>query len=94
MVGSKKSYWSKYRKLESTEDANLPITIKDLCNQIKCLKNWKLELSDKVHNFENKHLILFKKRQYSNYIRSAYEVLLGIGGIISAFQIALKKKFC
>lgn len=38
-------------------------------------------------------MILFKKRQYSNYIRSAYEVLLGIGGIISAFQIALRRNF-
>ena len=55
--------------------------IKDLDDQIKCLKNEKLELSDKMHDFENNYLMLFKKGQHWNDIRSAYEDLVCIGGV-------------
>ena len=57
----KESYWStKCRKLEITKDVTFSTKIKDLHDQIKFLKNEKLELSDKVHDFENNCLILFK----------------------------------
>ena len=76
------SYWSiKCRKLENTKDVTLFTKIKDLHNQIKCLKDEKLELSDKVHDSENNCLMLFKKGQYWNDIRSAYEDLLCIGSV-------------
>ena len=55
--------------------------IEDLDDQIKCLKNEKLELSDRVHDFENNCLMLFKNGQYWNDIRSTYEDLLCIGGV-------------
>ena len=58
----KRSYWStNCRKLGITEDVTLPTKIK--ISTIKCLKNKKLELSDKVQNFGNNPLTLFKKRQ-------------------------------
>ena len=61
----KGSYWStKCSKLEFTKDLTLSTKIKDLDDQIKCLKNKKLELSDKEHDFENICLVLFKKGQY------------------------------
>ena len=61
----KGSYWStKCRKFEITKDVTLSTKINDLDDQIKCLKNENLELSDKVHDFENNHLMLFKKGQY------------------------------
>ena len=66
-----------------TEDVTLTTKIKDLHNQIKCL-------SENVPNFKKIHLTLFEKGQYSNYIRSAYEYLFCIGGIIRLFQIALR----
>ena len=37
--------------------------------------------SGKVHDFENNCLMLFKKGQYWNDIRSAYEDLLCIGSL-------------
>ena len=50
-----KNNWQKI-----TKDVTLCTKIKDLHhNQIKCLKNEKLELSDKVHDFENNCLMLF-----------------------------------
>ena len=50
----KGSYWStKCRKLEITKDVTLSTKMKDLHDQIKCLKNEKLELNDKVHGFKN-----------------------------------------
>ena len=55
--------------------------IKDLHDQVKCLKDEKLELSGKVHDSENNRLMLFKKGQYWNDIRSACEDLLCIGGV-------------
>ena len=62
-------------KFEFTKDVSLPTKIKDVDDQIKCLKNEKLELSDKVHDFENNSSMLFKKGQYWNDIRSAYYML-------------------
>ena len=39
-IKKKRSYWStKCRKLESTEDVTLRTKLKDLYDQIKCLKN-------------------------------------------------------
>ena len=69
---------SNWRKI--TKDT-LCTKIKDFHNQIKCLKNEKLELSDKVHDFENNYLMLFKKGQYWNDVRSAYEDLLCTGSV-------------
>ena len=75
----KGSYLStKCRKLKITTDVTLSTKMKDLHDQIKCLKNGKLKLSDKVYDFENNCLMLFKKGQYWNDIRSAYEDLLCI----------------
>ena len=56
---SKKSNLSNWRKI--TKVITLHTKIKDLHDQIKCLKNGKLELSDKVHDFENNCLMVFKK---------------------------------
>ena len=56
---SKKSNLSNWRKI--TKGITLHTKIKDLHDQIKCLKNGKLELSDKVHDFENNCLMVFKK---------------------------------
>ena len=39
-----------------TKDVTLYTKIKDSQDQIKCLKNEKLELSDKVHDFENTYI--------------------------------------
>ena len=64
-----------------TKDVTLCTKTKDLHDQINCLKNKKLELRDKVHDFENDCLMLFKKGQYWNDIRSAYEDLLCIGSV-------------
>ena len=65
-----------------TKDVTLCTKIKDFHDQIKCLKNEKLELSDKVHDFENNCLMLFKKWQYWNNIRSASGDLRCIGSVI------------
>ena len=70
---------SNWRKI--TKDVTLCTKIKDFHDQIKCLKNEKLELSDKVHDFENNCLILFKNGQCWNDIRSAYEDLFCIGSV-------------
>ena len=72
-----KSNWQKI-----TKDVTLCTKIKALHSQIKCLKNEKLELSDKVHDFENNCLMLFKKWQYWNNIRSASGDLRCIGSVI------------
>ena len=45
------------------------------------MRRWKNWQSDKVHDFENNCLMLFKKGQYGNDIRSAYEDLLCIGSV-------------
>ena len=45
---------SNWRKI--TKDVNLCTKIKDFYDQIKCLKNEKLEVSDKVHDFENTYI--------------------------------------
>ena len=58
-----------------------PACLKDLHDHIKCLRNGKLELSDKVHDFENNCLMFFKKGHYWNDIRSEYEDLLCIGSV-------------
>ena len=70
---------SNWRKI--FKDVTFCTKIKDLHNQIKCLKNEKLKLSDKVYDFENNCLMFFKKGQYWNDIRSAYEDLLCIGSV-------------
>ena len=64
-----------------TKDVTLCTKIKDLHDQIKCLKNEKLELSGKVHDFENNCLMLLKKGQYLNDVRSAFGDLLCIGKV-------------
>ena len=43
-----------------------------------------------MHNFENNHLALFKKGQYSNNIRSVYEDLLFVNSKSMVFQMALR----
>ena len=48
---------SNWRKI--TKDVTLCTKIKDFHDQIKCLKNEKLELSDKVHDFENTYIFDF-----------------------------------
>ena len=67
--------------LKITKDVTLCTKIKGLHDQIKCLKNEKLELSDKVHDFENNCLMLFKEGQYWIDIGSAYEDLLFLGTV-------------
>ena len=54
---------------------------KDVILCTKCLKNEKLELSEKVHDFENNCLMLFKKGQCGNDIRSASGDLRCIGSV-------------
>ena len=66
---------------EITEDVTLYTKTKDLHYQIKCLKNEKLELRDKMHEFENNCLILFKNDNTDYDITSAYEDLLCIGSV-------------
>ena len=78
-ISKNNSSLSSWRKI--TNDVTLCTKIKDLHDQIKCLKNEKLELSDNMHDFENNCLMLFKKGQYWNDIRSAYEDLLCIGSL-------------
>ena len=71
-------YWStKCKKLESNQGAVLLTKMKDLQDQIKCLENEKLELLDKVQEFEKNRLALFKKGHYINNVRAAYEDLGG-----------------
>ena len=67
---------------KTAKDVTLCTKIKDLHDQIKCLKNEKLELSGNMQDFENNCLMLFKKWQYWNDIRSAYEDLLCLGSLI------------
>ena len=45
-----------------------------------------------MHDFENNYLMLFKKGQYWNDIRSAYEDLLCIGGV-NVSQLYIKRSF-
>ena len=78
-ISKNNSSLSNWQKI--TKDVTLCTKIKDLHDQIKCLKNEKLKLSDKVYDFENDCLMLFKKGQYWNDIRSAYEDLLCIGSL-------------
>ena len=66
---------------KTAKDVTLCTKIKDLHDQIKCLKNEKLELSNKVHDFESSALMLFKEGQYWNDIRSASGDLLCIGSV-------------
>ena len=79
LMSNNNSSLSNWQKI--TKDVTLCTKIKDLHDQIKCLKNEKLELSDKVHDFENNYLMLFKKGQYWNDFRSVYEDLLCIGSV-------------
>ena len=67
--------------------------IKDPHYQIKRLKNGNLELSCKVHDFENNCLMSFKKGQYWNDIRSAYEDLHCIDSECKCIIIVQKKIF-
>ena len=58
MLEKKGSYWiTNCRQLEITKDVTLSTKIKDLHDQIKCLKNEKLKLSDKVYDFENNYFV-------------------------------------
>ena len=75
----KKISKNNWRKI--TKDVTLCTKRKDLHDQIKCLKNEKLELSNKVHDFENSSLMLFKEGQHWNDIRSASGDLLCIGSV-------------
>ena len=47
-----------------------------------------------MYDFQNNHLTIFKKGQYSNDIRSAHVDILCIGGISRVFQIVWGAKFC
>ena len=74
-------YWStKCKKLETNQGAVLLTKMKDLQDKIKCLENEKLELLDKVQDFEKNRLTLFRKGHYTNNVKAAYEDLLCIGG--------------
>ena len=53
--------------------------MKDLQDHITCLENEKLELLDKVQDFEKNCLSLFKKVQYANNVRVAYEAEAYLG---------------
>ena len=73
-------YWStKYKKFETNQDAVLSTKMKGLQDHITCLENEKLELLDKVQDFEKNCLSLFKKVQYANNVRAAYEAEAYLG---------------
>ena len=53
-TGKNNSSLSNWQKI--TKDVTLCTTIKDFHDQIKCFKNEKLELSDKVHDLKNTYI--------------------------------------
>ena len=79
LMSNNNSSLSNWQKI--TKNVTLCTKIKDLHDQIKYLKNKKLELPGKVHDFENNYLMLFKKGKYWNDVRSAYEDLLCTGSV-------------
>ena len=78
------SYWKKGSKLNSqNSETGIQSHIADLNEQITCLQNSKLELEDKIKEFENemevKTLKVKEGRCYNENIRIVYEDLLCLG---------------
>ena len=53
----------------------------DLKEQVKFLENEKLLLKEQLDNFQNNKVQLFKKGQYSNSARAAYQDLISFAGV-------------
>ena len=59
----------------------LSLKLEDLKEQVKFLENEKLLLKEQLDNFKNNKIQLFKKGQYSNSTRAAYQDLISFAGV-------------
>ena len=57
------------------------LCMKGLKEQVKFLESEKLTLKEQLDNFQNNKIQLFKKGQYSNSIRAAYQDLISFAGV-------------
>ena len=64
----------KAKNIES--DPSLLLKLEDLKEQVKFLENEKLLLKKQLDNFKSNKIQLFKKGQYSNSTRAAYQGLI------------------
>ena len=71
----------KEKKEEKKNDPSLLLKVEDLKEQDKFLENEKLLLKEQLGNFKNNKIHLFKKGQYSNSTRSAYQALISFAGV-------------
>ena len=62
-------------------DSSFLLKFEDLKEQVKFLENEKLLLKEQLDNFKNNKIHLFKKGQYSNSIRAAYQDLISFAGV-------------
>ena len=90
MFDSKKRfccYKAKTRKLEADKakniesDPSLLLRLENLKEQVKFLENEKLLLKEQLGNFKSYKIQLFKKGQYSNSTRAAYQDLISYAGV-------------
>ena len=79
-------YKAKTRRVEADKakkneyDPSFLLKLEDL-EQVKFLKIEKLLLKEHLDNFKNNKIHLFKKRQYSNSTRAAYQDLISFAGV-------------
>ena len=57
------------------------LKFEDSKEQVKFLENEKLLLKEQLDNFKNNKIHLFKKGQYSNSTRAAYQDLISFAGV-------------
>ena len=69
----------KAKNIES--DPSLLLKFEDLKEQVKFLENEKLLLKEQLDNFKSNKIQLFKKGQYSNSTRAAYQDLISFAGV-------------
>ena len=81
MEADDKAKKKKKRKKKQKNDPSLLLIVEDLKEQVKFLENEKLLLKEQLGNFKNNKIHLFKKGQYSNSTRSAYQALISFAGV-------------
>ena len=69
------------KKKKSELDPSFSVILEDLKEQAKFLENKKLLQKEQLINFKNHKIHLFKKGQYSNSTRAAYQDLISFAGV-------------
>ena len=69
------------QKKKNELDPSFSVILEDLKEQAKFLENKKLLQKEQLINFKNHKIHLFKKGQYSNSTRAAYQDLISFAGV-------------